>query len=225
LTYVRAFNNIKSNRQALISPLSVPRRDGQRAPQSTTMPDWIIYSLLILVALYFIVIYNSLVTLRHNVDEAWSNINVLLKQRYEELPKLIETCRQYMVHERGTLIEVTELRNKAETARGAGDAETIGMCEGALGTAMSRLLIRAEAYPDLKASETFKALLSRIASLSESIADRREFFNETVNLNNIRRQQFPHMIVARLFNFGPRTLFEVPEQETANVDVRKLFDN
>jgi LemA protein len=188
------------------------------------MPNWLIYTIVIIVVLYFIVSYNRLVTLKHNVDEAWSNIDVLLKQRYEELPKLIETCRQYMVHERATLTEVTELRNKAETARREGDTGQIGMCEGALGIAVSGLLARAEAYPDLKASETFKALMSRIGSISDNIADRRELFNESVNLNNIRRQQFPDVLVARLFGFGPRKLFEVAEEKRANVDVHALFD-
>lgn len=188
------------------------------------MPNWLIYTILIVLVIYFISIYNRLVTLRHNIDEAWSNIDVLLKQRYEELPKLVEACKQYMSHERGTLTEVTELRNKAETARREGDATAIGSCEGALGIAVSGLLARAEAYPDLKASQTFQTLMQRIASIADTIADRREYFNEAVNLNNIRREQFPDVIVARLFNFGPRKLFEVPEEKRANVDIRKLFE-
>lgn len=172
---------------------------------------------------YLISIYNRLVTLKNNVDEAWSNIDVLLKQRYEELPKLVESCKQYMSHEAQLLTDITRLRNDAEAARSNGDAAGLGVIEGGLATALGGLLARAEAYPDLKATDSFKQLMSRISVLEESIADRREFFNETVNLNNIRREQFPDLFIARLFGFGPRQLLVVAEAEKGNVDMKRLF--
>ena len=176
-----------------------------------------------LIVLYGISIYNRLVALKHNVDEAWSNIDVLLKQRYEELPKLVETCKQYMSYEQEVLEKVTTLRNEAETARRDGDVGTVTRKEGALGLAVGGLLARAEAYPDLKAAETFRQLLGRISALEESISDRREFYNEAVNINNIRREQFPDMLVAKPFGFGARPLFEAEPEATKTVDMKSLF--
>mgnify|MGYP003564823341 FL=1 len=173
--------------------------------------------------LYFIMIYNRLVALRNNVDEAWSNIDVLLKQRYEEIPKLVEVCKQYMKHEREAIDAVTAGREAAEVARKSGDARAIGQSEATLSTALTSLFARAEAYPDLKAVKTFSDLMSRISVLQDSISDRREYFNEAVNLNNTRRDQFPDLIVSRLFRFGPRQLFEAPASEKQDVDVKSLF--
>ena len=175
------------------------------------------------VILYLISVYNRLVTVKHNVDEAWSNIDVLLKQRYEELPKLVDTCKRYMAYESETLTEITRLRNEADAARRQGDAAGLGVIEGGLAAAVGGLLARAEAYPDLKGAEAFQQLMARISVLEESIADRREFFNEAVNINNIRREQFPDLIVARLFGFEARALLKIAEQETQNLDVRQLF--
>ncbi|MFC3229758.1 LemA family protein [Marinibaculum pumilum] len=176
-----------------------------------------------LILVYGISIYNRLVALKHNVDEAWSNIDVLLKQRYEELPKLVETCKQYMSYEQEVLEKVTALRNEAETARRDGDVGEVNRTEGALGLAVTGLLARAEAYPDLKAAESFRQLLGRISALEESISDRREFYNEAVNINNIRREQFPDMLVAKPFGFGAKPLFEAEPEATKNVDMKALF--
>ena len=177
-----------------------------------------------LLIVYAISIYNRLVALKHNVDEAWSNIDVLLKQRYEELPKLVDTCKQYMSYEQDVLEKVTALRNDAETARRDGNVGEVNRTEGALGLAISGLLARAEAYPDLKAAEAFRQLLGRISALEESISDRREFYNEAVNINNIRREQFPDMLVAGPFGFGPRPLFEAEPEATKNVDMKAMFN-
>ena len=183
----------------------------------------IIIIVAVILGFYFISIYNRLVALKHNVDEAWSNIDVLLKQRHEELPKLVEVCKQYMAHEREVIDAVTTGRERAEAARQTGDAQAIGKSEAALGAALTGLFARAEAYPDLKAVKTFNDLMGRISILQDSISDRREYFNEAVNLNNIRRDQFPDLIVARLFGFGAKQLFEVPEAEKGDVDVKSLF--
>lgn len=175
------------------------------------------------IVLYAISIYNRLVALKHNVSEAWSNIDVLLRQRYEELPKLVETCKQYMTYEAETLARITALRNEGDQCRSKGDISGISAVEGLLGGAITGLLARAEAYPDLKSNETFRQLMARISGLQESISDRREFYNEAVNINNIRREQFPDLIIARLFNFAAFTLFEATEEERADMDMKKLF--
>lgn len=189
------------------------------------MQDWVIPAAVGGVSvLYTISVYNRLVTVKHNVDEAWANIDVLLKQRYEELPKLVETCKRYMAHERELLVEVTRLRNEAEAARAQGNAKALGAAEGALSSALSGLMARAEAYPDLKAAQIFQQLLGRISALQESISDRREFYNEAVNINNIRREQFPDVIIARLFAFEAKQLFEISEAERVDISMKSLFD-
>lgn len=180
-------------------------------------------AIVVVSVLYAISIYNRLVALKHNVGEAWSNIDVLLRQRYEELPKLVEVCKQYMTYERETLERIVSLRNEGDQCRSKGDIEGVSATEGLLGRAVTGLLARVENYPDLKSNENFKQLMGRISSLQESISDRREFYNEAVNINNIRREQFPDLIVARLFAFGAFPLFEAEEKERADIDMKSLF--
>jgi len=173
--------------------------------------------------LYGVLIYNNLVVLKHGVSKAWSNIDVLLKQRHDELPKLVETCRQYMKFEQETLEKVMLARNHVQAAREAHDVRDLGMAEGELRLGLGNLFAVAEAYPELKANETFQHLQARISGLESSIADRREFYNESVNANNVRIEQFPDVIVARLFAFKPAELLEFTEAEKADVDLRALF--
>lgn len=180
-------------------------------------------AIVIVVILYGISIYNRLVSLKHNVGEAWSNIDVLLRQRYEELPKLVEICKQYMTYERETLERIVALRNDGDQCRSKGDISGVSAAEGLLGRAVTGLLARVENYPELKSNENFQRLMGRVSSLQESISDRREFYNESVNINNIRREQFPDLIVARLFNFGAFPLFEAKEEERADVNIKSLF--
>ena len=173
--------------------------------------------------LYAIVLYNNLVSLKHNVSKAWSNIDVLLKQRHDELPKLIETCKQYMGYEKETLEKVIQARSAVAAAREKGDVAALGPAETQLRLGLGNLFALAEAYPDLKANETFQHLQGRISELENSIADRREFYNESVNNNNVRIEQFPDVIIARSFGFGPRELLEFEEEETKDVNVKELF--
>ena len=172
---------------------------------------------------YVVLVYNGLVELKHAVSKSWANIDVLLKQRGDELPKLVETCKQYMAHEKDTLERVIKARGTVQTAAAAGDVAAVGMAEGELRGLLGRLFAVAESYPDLKANETFRHLQSRITQLEHAIADRREFYNESVNANNVRIEQFPDVIVARLFAFGAKQLFEISESERKDVDVKALF--
>jgi LemA protein len=186
--------------------------------------DTVLWSAGALVVLgYVVLVYNGLVALKHNASKAWANIDVLLKQRGEELPKLVETCKQYMAHEKDTLERVIKARSAVASAAAAGDVAAVGAAEGELRGLLGRLFAVAEAYPDLKANETFRHLQSRITQLEHAIADRREFYNESVNVNNVRIEQFPDVIVARAFGFGARALFEISEAERKDVDVKALF--
>jgi len=182
-----------------------------------------VLALIVAVVIYAIAIYNRLVNLKHNVSKAWSNIDVLLKQRNDELPKLVATCKEYMQYEQATLEKVVDARSRAVDARAAGDIGALGAAEGALRLGLGQLFALAEEYPELKANETFQHLQGRISGLENSIADRREFYNESVNLNNIGIEEFPDVIVARLFNFRSSLLLEFEQSELADVNVAELF--
>jgi len=173
---------------------------------------------------YAISIYNHLVRLRHNVSKAWSNIDVLLKQRHDEIPKLVETCKQYMKFEQDTLEKVMQARSQVSQARQNQDIPGLGMAEGALRMGLGQIFALAEDYPELRANENFQHLQNRISSLENTIADRREFYNETVNINNIGIETFPDIIVARLLGFGARDLLEFETSEMVDVDVKQLFE-
>lgn len=183
----------------------------------------VVLGLLILLTVYGVYIYNNLVALKHNVSKAWSNIDVLLKQRHDELPKLVEVCRQYMKYEQETLEKVIQARSSVMQARSAGDLAALGVAETQLRAGLGNLFALAENYPDLKADNSFQHLQSRISQLENSIADRREVYNESVNLNNVRIEQFPDVIVARMFNFGAAELLQFSEQETTDVNIKDLF--
>lgn len=178
---------------------------------------------LVVVLGYGIMLYNGLVTLKHNVSKAWSNIDVLLKQRHDEIPKLVEICKQYMAFEKDTLERVISARSAVSSARERGDVAGLGSAETQLRRGLGNLFAVAEAYPDLKADKTFKHLQQRISSLEDAIADRREFYNDSVNLNNTRIEQFPDVLLARWFGFKARDLLEFAAEETRDIDLKALF--
>jgi LemA protein len=176
------------------------------------------------IVVYAISIYNHLVRLKHNVSKAWSNIDVLLKQRHDEIPKLVETCKQYMKFEQDTLEKVMQARAQVSQARQNQDIPGLGLAEGALRMGLGQIFALAEDYPELRANENFQHLQGRISSLESTIADRREFYNESVNINNIGIETFPDIIVARLLGFGARDLLEFESSEIADVSVKQLFE-
>ncbi|NTV97398.1 MAG: LemA family protein [Thiobacillus sp.] len=183
----------------------------------------IVLGSLFLALVYGISIYNSLVQIKHNVGMAWSNIDVLLKQRHDELPKLVETCRQYKEFEQATLQRVTEARGQVQQARESHDLAGLGLAEGALRAGLGQLFAVVEAYPELKANEQFMQLQKRITALEDAIADRRELYNDSVNINNVRIEQFPDAIVAGMFRFQRAQLLKFAEAEKADVDLKQLF--
>ena len=180
---------------------------------------WFIVPILI----YLVLRYNSLVTVKHNVTKALSNIDVLLKQRHDELPKLVATCKQYMQHEQITLEKVIQARNHVATANNAGDIAALGVAEGALRQSLGSLFALSENYPDLKADQQFTNLQSRITSLENNIADRREFYNEAVTINNARIEQFPDVIIARLLSFQAFRTLNFEATELSDINVEALF--
>ena len=177
----------------------------------------VIFLAAVAAAIYFITVYNSLVRLRNNIDKAWANIDVLLKQRHDELPKLIETCKGYMQYEQKTFQLIVEARTAFMKAASVGEkAQADNLVSGALKT----LFAVAEKYPELKANNNFMQLQHRISELEEKIADRREFYNDSVNTYNIRIQQLPDVFIARLMSLQRKELFQVAEEDRRDVDVK-----
>jgi LemA protein len=183
----------------------------------------VFFIVLALPAVFGVFLFNQLVMLKHNVGKAWSNIDILLKQRHDELPKLVETCKQYMQYEQETLERVMKARAAVSSAREKGDVGALGPAESELRIGLGNLFAVAEAYPQLKANETFQHLQTRISGLENSIADRREFYNEAVNNNNVRIEQFPDLVVARFFGFRGAELLEFGDEEKKDVDLEALF--
>jgi LemA protein len=181
---------------------------------------WVVLAIAVF---YLISLYNGLVEVKNAVSKAWANIDVLLKQRHDELPKLIDTCKQYMQHEQATLEKVIAARTKVSNARESQDVAAVGRAETGLRQGLGQLFALAESYPDLKANEQFVQLQTRISSLEDGIADRREFYNESVNINNVRIEQFPGVLVARVFNFKAFELLKFNSEELADVDIGARF--
>jgi LemA protein len=166
--------------------------------------------------LYLIIIYNGLVRLRNDSNRAWANIDVLFKQRHDEIPNLGETVKGYLQHERQTLVAVTQARAASISAASIGQkAQANLMLTGAL----RGLFAVAQNYPQLKANENFLRLQNRISELEERIADRREFFNDDVNAYNTRIRQVPEVFLANLMALKPRELFTVSDEDRKLVEV------
>lgn len=173
--------------------------------------------LLLGVIIYFVSIFNGLVRLKNNIKKSWSNINVLLKQRSDELPKLINSVKGYMKHEKGVLTELTKARTAFLSAKTMSQkAAADNMISGTLKT----LFAVAENYPNLKANENFMQLQNRISGLENELADRREFYNDSVNTYNIRIESFPDMFVAGMMKLQQKEMFKVTEKEKKDVEVK-----
>lgn len=154
---------------------------------------------------YVAMLYNRVVRLRRNVDQAWSNIDVLLKQRHDEIPKLVDLVAEYADHERDVLERVTETRSQATSARGPSARAN---AEARLEDGVADLVAVAENYPELRSSEQFRGLQERISALEAQIADRREFYNASVATYNARIQQVPWIFFAKLAGYSERELFQ-----------------
>lgn len=169
---------------------------------------------------YVIQIYNQLVNLKKQTDQAWSNIDVLLKQRSDELPKIIDTVEQYMDYEQETLQQVVEARSKVQQAD---NPEQQAKADSELQNSLGNLFAVAEDYPDLKANESFQQLQNRISSIEEQISDRRELYNESATNYNTLISQIPYVLIANQMNLSEKKLYEVAESEKEDIDVSDAF--
>ena len=168
------------------------------------------------VLVYVVILYNGLVRLRNDNDRSWANIDVLLKQRHDEIPNLVETVKGYMQHEQQTLVAVTQARAASMNAASIGQKAQADL---SMTVALRGLFAVAENYPQLKANENFLKLQMRISELEERIADRREFFNDDVNTYNTRIGQIPDVFVASLIGLKRREMFKVSEEDRRQVEV------
>ena len=166
---------------------------------------------------YLLTIYNSLVALKNQIARSWSNIDVLLKQRHDELPKLVSVCEGYMRHEREVFDKLSDARAALAQAKSLPER---AQAEGQLTAALGRVFAVAEAYPDLKANVGFLQLQSRISDLENQIADRREFYNDTVTAFNTRIQQIPDAFVAGWMTLQAAELFKVDEADRRDVEIK-----
>ena len=165
---------------------------------------------------YFITIYNGLISLKENIKKSWSNIDVILKQRHDELPKLISVCESYTEFEKGILDRLMKAREKYFKASGVTKKSE---ASNEVTAALQGIFALAENYPDLKANKNFMQLQDRISHLEETLADRREFYNDSVNNYNIRIKQIPDVLVAGMLSYNDEEMFKVSEKERQDVKI------
>ena len=187
------------------------------------MSSLIFLGFFVVVLIYGIGLYNHLVKIKHAVAKAWANIDVLLKQRHDELPKLIEVCKQYKEFEQSTLQKVIAARSQVQSARERQDIGALGQAEGMLRAGLGGIFAVAEAYPELRSNENYMQLQNRITGLENTIADRRELYNESVNIYNVGIEQFPAVLIANMIHYQASPLLEFSSNEKADIDVKSLF--
>jgi LemA protein len=174
----------------------------------------VVVGAIVLAAVFVIGIYNALIRLRNQVDNAWSQIDVQLKRRHDLIPNLVETAKGYMEHERGTFEAITEARSRA---MGANTPAEAGKAEGALTDALSKFMLVVENYPDLKANANFLSLQETLTSTENKIAFARQGYNDRTLFYNNKIQMFPSNIIAGMFNFGKRDFFEIENEAEREV--------
>jgi LemA protein len=182
----------------------------------------VILVLLVLLGAYVVNIYNQLVSLRERAEQAKQNIDVLLKQRQDELRKLIDAAKEFMDQEEKVLTELTRAREQAERAS---TPEQQANADQQIRQALMNFEARAEAYPELRSQENMMQFQKRISEIESQIADRRELYNEAVTQLNTRIDQFPYVILAQQFGFEEKELFRATEAEKEDVDVGAAFDS
>ena len=180
---------------------------------------WILTAIVAIVVIYVVASYNRLVRLKNRIENAWSQIDVQLRRRYDLIPNLIETVKGYAAHEREVFQKVTEARAKAI---GASSVKEQGQAENMLTGALKSLFAVAENYPQLKANQNFMMLQEELAGTESKVAYARQFYNDTVMKYNTLRQVFPVSVIANMFNFGPRDYFNI-EEPAARAPVKVNF--
>ena len=173
--------------------------------------------LVVLVGIYLLITYNGLVSLRNRIENAWAQIDVQLKRRYDLIPNLVETVKGYASHEKETLDRVIQARNAGQSATGVGDQ---AQAENMLSGALKSLFALSEAYPDLKANQNFLQLQEELTGTEGRIAYARQFYNDTVYRYNTKIQSFPANTIAKRFKFSEREYFRADDEARGNVDVQ-----
>ena len=171
---------------------------------------WIILGIVVIIAIILIIIYNSLVTLRQRVNNAWAQIEVQLQRRFDLIPNLVETVKGYMAHEQDTLTKVTNLRTSWSNATTVEEKANLG---NELSNTLKTIMAVAENYPNLKADQSFNQLQNEISETEDKVAYSRQFYNDTVTMYNTKLETFPSNLVAGMFGFKPSTLFNVDNDE------------
>ena len=174
----------------------------------------VVGGIILLLILWFVGMYNGLVRLKNQVENAWSQIDVQLKRRHDLIPNLVETVKGYAAHEKETLDRVIKARSQAISATGLGDRIK---AEGELSAALSKLMLLVENYPDLKANQNFLALQEELTSTENRISFARQFYNDSVMQYNNKIQMFPSNIIAGMFNFKEGTFFEIEDKAEREV--------
>ena len=183
-----------------------------------TLPVWIIIAIVVIVIIWLIAIYNRLITLKNRTDEAWSDIDVQLKRRYDLIPNLIETVKGYAAHEQGTLQKVIDARSAAMTA--GGNMEAKAKAENALSATLKSIFALAESYPDLKANQNFMKLQDELSDTENKIQAARRFYNGNARDFNIQIEVFPNNIINGMLRFKKYEFFEASEEEKKNIEVK-----
>jgi len=181
----------------------------------------ILLLIVIVVALYFIVIYNKFVALIASIDSSWSDIDVQLKRRYDLIPALVDTVKGYKEYESSTLEKIVEARKMGMSASSVVDQ---GVAEGMLSQALGKIFALAEAYPELKADTTFANLQGQLAIIEDDIQSARRYYNAVVEEYNAKLRQFPDLIIANQFNFASKEYFKLEEGEAEQVKKMPKID-
>ena len=171
---------------------------------------YVLIAALVIAILWGVSVYNGLISLRHQLERSWANIDVILKQRYDEIPQLIQVIEQYVGYESGILKDLAEARSHYGAARTISDKID---ASAELSLAFKGVAAISEAYPDLKSNENFNQLQGRISNLESTIADRRENYNESVANFNARIEHFPDVLIARLLNYNRQKMYQVRDEE------------
>lgn len=182
----------------------------------------IILAVLIVIVFGFISIYNSLIRLKNQIDRAWSNIEVILKQRFDEIPQLVQVLEQFVNYENQILSKLMEARTHYSSAKTVKDK--MGSSED-MSLAFQGLLALSESYPELKSNENFRQLQNRVSDLEHQLSDRRETYNDSVTNFNTRIEQIPDVLVARIFNYTSREMFQVSEHEMQKPSLQMKLPN
>jgi LemA protein len=179
---------------------------------------WIVLAIVVIIAIWLISIYNKLITLRNRTDEAWSDIDVQLKRRYDLIPNLVETVKGYATHEQSTLEKVIEARNAAMS--NSGSLEAKAETENALSSTLKSIFALAESYPDLKANQNFLRLQDELSDTENKIQAARRFYNGNVRDFNIQIEVFPNNLINSMLRFKKFEFFEAAEEEKKNIEVK-----